>query len=71
VIEVSHLTKDFCGRTAVADVPFSNTSGGVSGFLGPGRCRECHDRTAARAAAAVLIFSKKSSLYYRHEPGQR
>jgi hypothetical protein len=36
VIEVSHLTKDFCGRTAVADVPFSITSGGVSGFLGPG-----------------------------------
>jgi ABC-2 type transport system ATP-binding protein len=34
-IEVSHLTKDFGGRTAVADVSFSIARGEVFGFLGP------------------------------------
>jgi ABC-2 type transport system ATP-binding protein len=34
-IEVSHLTKDFGGRTAVADVSFSVPRGEVFGFLGP------------------------------------
>ena len=34
-IEVSHLTKDFGQRTAVADVSFSVASGEVFGFLGP------------------------------------
>jgi ABC-type uncharacterized transport system ATPase subunit len=34
-IEVSHLTKDFGGRAAVADVSFSIARGEVFGFLGP------------------------------------
>jgi ABC-2 type transport system ATP-binding protein len=34
-IEVSHLTKDFGGRTAVADVSFTVARGEVFGFLGP------------------------------------
>jgi ABC-2 type transport system ATP-binding protein len=34
-IEVSHLTKKFGDRTAVADVSFSVASGEVFGFLGP------------------------------------
>jgi len=34
-IEVSHLTKDFGTRTAVADVSFSVAQGEVFGFLGP------------------------------------
>jgi ABC-2 type transport system ATP-binding protein len=34
-IEVSHLTKNFGGRTAVADVSFSVARGEVFGFLGP------------------------------------
>jgi ABC-2 type transport system ATP-binding protein len=34
-IEVSHLTKDFGSRTAVADVSFSVARGEVFGFLGP------------------------------------
>ncbi|MGH3166503.1 MAG: ABC transporter ATP-binding protein [Trebonia sp.] len=34
-IEVSHLTKAFGGRTAVADVSFSVARGEVFGFLGP------------------------------------
>jgi ABC-2 type transport system ATP-binding protein len=34
-IEVSHLTKQFAGRTAVDDVSFSVASGEVFGFLGP------------------------------------
>ena len=34
-IEVSHLTKDFGGRTAAADVSFSVARGEVFGFLGP------------------------------------
>jgi ABC-2 type transport system ATP-binding protein len=34
-IEVSQLTKDFGGRTAVADVSFSVARGEVFGFLGP------------------------------------
>jgi ABC-2 type transport system ATP-binding protein len=34
-IEVSHLTKNFGGRTAVADVSFSVGRGEVFGFLGP------------------------------------
>jgi ABC-2 type transport system ATP-binding protein len=34
-LEVSHLTKDFGGRTAVADVSFSVARGEVFGFLGP------------------------------------
>jgi ABC-2 type transport system ATP-binding protein len=34
-IEVSHLTKDFGGRTAIADVSFSVARGEVFGFLGP------------------------------------
>jgi ABC-2 type transport system ATP-binding protein len=34
-IEVSHLTKQFGGRTAVADVSFSVARGEVFGFLGP------------------------------------
>ncbi len=34
-IEVSHLTKDFDGRTAVADVSFTVACGEVFGFLGP------------------------------------
>jgi ABC-2 type transport system ATP-binding protein len=34
-IEVTHLTKDFGGRTAVADVSFSIARGEVFGFLGP------------------------------------
>jgi ABC-2 type transport system ATP-binding protein len=34
-IEVSHLTKNFGGRTAVADVSFSVAPGEVFGFLGP------------------------------------
>jgi energy-coupling factor transporter ATP-binding protein EcfA2 len=34
-IEASHLTKDFGGRTAVADVSFSVARGEVFGFLGP------------------------------------
>jgi ABC-2 type transport system ATP-binding protein len=34
-IEVSHLTKDFGGRTAVADVSFNIARGEVFGFLGP------------------------------------
>jgi ABC-type multidrug transport system ATPase subunit len=34
-IEVRHLTKDFGGRTAVADVSFSVARGEVFGFLGP------------------------------------
>ena len=34
-IEVSHLTKDFGGRTAFADVSFSVARGEVFGFLGP------------------------------------
>jgi ABC-2 type transport system ATP-binding protein len=34
-IEVSHLAKDFGGRTAVADVSFSVARGEVFGFLGP------------------------------------
>ena len=34
-IEVSHLTKDFGGRTAVSDVSFSVDRGEVFGFLGP------------------------------------
>ena len=34
-IEVSHLTKKFGGRTAVADVSFSVARGEVFGFLGP------------------------------------
>jgi ABC-type uncharacterized transport system ATPase subunit len=34
-IEVSHLTKHFGGRTAVADVSFSVARGEVFGFLGP------------------------------------
>ena len=35
VIEVSHLTKKFGSRTAVADVSFSVARGEVFGFLGP------------------------------------
>ncbi len=34
-IEVRHLTKDFGGRTAVAEVSFSVARGEVFGFLGP------------------------------------
>src|SRR6516165_9136441 len=34
-IEVSHLTKTFGARTAVADVSFSVARGEVFGFLGP------------------------------------
>jgi len=34
-IEVSHLAKDFGGRTAVSDVSFSVARGEVFGFLGP------------------------------------
>src|SRR6516165_9630706 len=34
-IEVSHLTKNFGSRTAVADVSFSVARGEVFGFLGP------------------------------------
>src|SRR5215469_4647320 len=34
-IEVSHLTKNFGSRTAVADVSFSVTRGEAFGFLGP------------------------------------
>ncbi len=34
-IEVSHLTKKFGGRTAVADASFSVARGEVFGFLGP------------------------------------
>jgi ABC-2 type transport system ATP-binding protein len=34
-IEVSHLTKNFGGRTALADVSFSVARGEVFGFLGP------------------------------------
>jgi ABC-2 type transport system ATP-binding protein len=34
-IEVSHLTKNFGGRSAVADVSFSVARGEVFGFLGP------------------------------------
>jgi ABC-2 type transport system ATP-binding protein len=34
-VEVSHLTKTFGGRTAVADVSFSVARGEVFGFLGP------------------------------------
>jgi ABC-2 type transport system ATP-binding protein len=34
-LEVSHLTKNFGGRTAVADVSFSVARGEVFGFLGP------------------------------------
>jgi ABC-2 type transport system ATP-binding protein len=34
-VEVRHLTKDFGGRTAVADVSFSVARGEVFGFLGP------------------------------------
>jgi ABC-2 type transport system ATP-binding protein len=34
-MEVSHLTKEFGGRTAVADVSFSVARGEVFGFLGP------------------------------------
>jgi len=34
-LEVSHLTKEFGGRTAVADVSFSVARGEVFGFLGP------------------------------------
>ena len=34
-IEVSHLTKNFGTRTAVADVSFSVAQGEVFGFLGP------------------------------------
>jgi ABC-2 type transport system ATP-binding protein len=34
-IEVSHLTKVFGSRTAVADVSFSVARGEVFGFLGP------------------------------------
>jgi ABC-2 type transport system ATP-binding protein len=34
-IEVSHLTKNFGGRTAVDDVTFSVAQGEVFGFLGP------------------------------------
>ena len=34
-IEVSHLTKKFGGRTAVADVSFTVARGEVFGFLGP------------------------------------
>src|SRR6266581_5166946 len=34
-IEVSHLTKNFGGRTAVADVSFRVDPGEVFGFLGP------------------------------------
>ncbi len=34
-IEVRHLTKNFGGRTAVADVSFSVARGEVFGFLGP------------------------------------
>jgi ABC-2 type transport system ATP-binding protein len=34
-IEVSHLTKDFGGRTAVAAVSFRVARGEVFGFLGP------------------------------------
>lgn len=33
-IEVSHLTKNFGGRTAIADVSFSVARGEVFGFLG-------------------------------------
>jgi ABC-2 type transport system ATP-binding protein len=34
-IQVSHLTKAFGARTAVADVSFSVARGEVFGFLGP------------------------------------
>jgi ABC-type branched-subunit amino acid transport system ATPase component len=34
-IEVSHLTKNFGGRVAVADVSFTVARGEVFGFLGP------------------------------------
>ena len=34
-IEVSHLTKEFGGRVAMADVSFSVARGEVFGFLGP------------------------------------
>src|SRR6516165_8963088 len=34
-IEVSHLTKNFGSRTAVADISFSVPQGEVFGFLGP------------------------------------
>jgi ABC-2 type transport system ATP-binding protein len=34
-IEVRHLTKDFAGRTALADVSFDIARGEVFGFLGP------------------------------------
>src|SRR6266851_10436291 len=47
-IEVSYLTKDFGGRTAIADVSFSVTCGEVFGFLWPQQCRENYDRAAAR-----------------------
>jgi ABC-type uncharacterized transport system ATPase subunit len=34
-IEVRHLTKNFAGRTALADVSFDIARGEVFGFLGP------------------------------------
>ena len=70
VIEVSHLTKDFCGRTAVADVPFSITSGGVSGFLGPGGAGNVTTvRPPGRGGRAHLQQEVQPVL--PHEPGQR
>jgi len=67
-IEVSYLTKDFGGRTAIAYVSFSVTCGEVFGFLWPQQCRENYDRADARHAAVVLIVIKKSNQCCRHEP---
>ncbi len=57
-IEVSHLTKDFGGRTAVADVSFSVARGEVFGFLGPNGAGKT---TTVRTLATLLAPTSGSA----------
>ncbi len=57
-IEVSHLTKKFGGRTAVADVSFSVARGEVFGFLGPNGAGKT---TAVRTLGTLLAPTSGSA----------
>ena len=57
-IEVSHLTKEFGGRVAVADVSFSVARGEVFGFLGPNGAGKT---TTVRVLATLLAPTSGSA----------
>ena len=58
-IEVSHLTKEFGGRVAVADVSFSVARGEVFGFLGPNGAGKT---TMVRTLATLLAPTSGSAV---------